>query len=688
MKESKNKTGIPGMLYVFISFIPWIFYWSLCGFGSKAGIAVPLIASIVLIIPQIRRKSINLMDAASVLYFSLAAVGVFGFNLSVFIEESGLMGYMVLFLMSFLSLAIKKPFTFQSAKRDYPKSYWQDKTFVLMNMLITGVWACIFLLNSLLFLLPDEFSPQIFSNILLAGGIVFSVYFPKKAPAFFVSKNFRKHDWRVDADLEKEKTEDKFDVIVVGAGVAGLACASLLSKNNYRVLVLEQHSIVGGYCTSFERKKFRFNAGVEDVSGVDRGALKHFMEELGLKKEDLFRKNTNRYIFGGRAIEGNSLEGLKRELYGMFPREKEGIASFFQDAKHAYEENCQYTSLAGVPLPAELMTKVFGEKGVLDFPKNYPHFYDWMSKTYQNKLDEYFESEELKRFLCSKLSYFGLSKPEQTPGLLALMSLSFDLEGGYFMDAQNFVETLKSLIESQGSEVLVRQMVDKIVVENGEVRGVEVGGKVFRSKIIVSNANARSTFMKLVGEEHLDKNFVSYLNSLKMSPSCFMLFLGLDMDLEGYPTLIKNLDEGYEISINSNAFPGMAPPGKASMTAITSATYAEFPERDKKEYSKLKKEHADNLTQKIERIIPGLTEKITVREAATPRTLERYTLMPEGALYSFDQSLQTQRPSFKTPIRGMYLTGASTFPGGGIESAVISGTICARDICNWEVKAQ
>jgi len=59
--------------------------------------------------------------------------------------------------------------------------------------------------------------------------------------------------------------------------------------------------------------------------------------------------------------------------------------------------------------------------------------------------------------------------------------------------------------------------------------------------------------------------------------------------------------------------------------------------------------------------------------------------MPEGALYSFSQEAGVKRPCFKTPVKGLYLAGASTFPGGGIEAVVISGLICANDIVNWEI---
>jgi len=99
-----------------------------------------------------------------------------------------------------------------------------------------------------------------------------------------------------------------------------------------------------------------------------------------------------------------------------------------------------------------------------------------------------------------------------------------------------------------------------------------------------------------------------------------------------------------------------------------------------------KKELAERLIKKAEKIIPDLGKYIIIQDAATPKTFERYTSMPEGAIYAFDQSINTKRPYFKTPIRGLYLASASTFPGGGIEAVVISGIICANDICNWEIK--
>lgn len=685
--ESTKK--IPGMLYIIVSFIPWIVYWVLCGMGNKLGITIPLAISLLLVIPQICKRDFNLMDITSVLYFSIATVGTFILNLNIFVGSSGFLGYSVLFLMALFSLIIKQPYTFQVSKRDYPEIYWKEKSFLAINNIITGVWAAIFIANATLFLLLDIPFTVILSNTLITLGIVFSIVFPLKAPAYFASKHFKKYDWSVEI-TQKPKGEDEYDVIIVGSGIAGLTCGALLSKRRYKVLVLEQHYQVGGYCSSFKRKDFVFNTGVENVSGLwEKGPTNYLIKELGLKKDELFVKNRMRYIFKGKEIDANKLEEFIKVLSEMFPEERENILAFFNEAKKAHGECYKDAEIYGAPLPAELIVKVFGERKLLDYPREHPYFFKWLNKTYKQILDEYFTNKDLKNLLCALLGYVGTGL-EKTSAISALTAvISYYLHGGYYPrgGAQRFADSLKEFIENHGGKVLVRHKVDRILVREGRVEGVRVNDKFFRSPIVVANANAKTTFLELVGEENLDKEFVEYIKSLKMSPSCFMVFLGVDTNLADYPTLIENLDEGYSIVINSNADPSLAPKDKASVTILTGCDYHDLPEREVKEYLEKKKKLAEILIKRAEKAISNLSKHIVVQDAATPKTFERYTLMPEGAIYAFDQSINTKRPYFKTPIKGLYLASASTFPGGGIEAVIISGIICANDICNWEIEA-
>ena len=151
----KDNRKIPGMLYILVSFVSWIVYWILCSMGNKLGVVIPLAISLILVIPQIRRRDFNLMDVVSLLYFSIATTVTFIFNMNIFVKKSGFLGYSALFLMALFSLIIKKPFTFQVSKRDYPEIYWKEKSFLVINNIITGVWAVIFIANATIFLLNE-----------------------------------------------------------------------------------------------------------------------------------------------------------------------------------------------------------------------------------------------------------------------------------------------------------------------------------------------------------------------------------------------------------------------------------------------------------------------------------------------------------------------------------------------------
>jgi all-trans-retinol 13,14-reductase len=690
MYMGENSKRVSGQLYILVSFTPWIIYWVLTGFVGGFGVVLAFTSSFAIIFIGLFRRGLGLMDIVTALYFLVAFIAVFFFDLDVFIERSSFLGYLTLFVMAVFSLAIKQPFTFQVSKRGYPEVYWRDKLFITINNVITIVWGLIFLVNASIYILLEPPLSIVLSNIFVAIGVAFSVIYPVKAPARRTYREFKKFDWRIEVDLKRSREENEYDVIIVGAGIGGLTCGALLAKKGYKVLVLEQHYQVGGFCSSFTRKGFVFNSGVEDVSGLwEKGPVTHLLSELGLRKEELFVKNTRRVIYKGRAIDiPNSFDQLIELFKNMFPKEEKSIDAFFSEAKKAYEECYKEVPLYGSPLPAELIVRVMGEKKLLDYPKEHPHFYDWMNKTYKQKLDEYFKNEDLKTLLCSLLGYIG-SEPEKISAASALTaSLSYFIYGGYYPrgGAQNFANILRKFIEDRGGEVLLMHRVDKILVDSGRAVGVRCGDKVFKAPIVVANANAKKVFLELIGEEYLDKNFMEYIKSLRMSPSAFMVFLGVDMDLSNYPTIIVDLDSEIHITINSNADPSLAPKGKASVTITTHANYHDFPERGTREYVEKKRKLAEEIIQKAEKVIPGLSKHIVVQDAATPKTFERYTSMPEGAIYSFDQSIDTKRPYFKTPVKGLYLVGASTFPGGGIEAVVISGTICANDINNWRHK--
>ena len=465
-----------------------------------------------------------------------------------------------------------------------------------------------------------------------------------------------KHDWIVTSNPTKAKAQNEYDVIVVGSGIGGLSCASLLAKDGFKVLVLEQHSQVGGYCASFQRDGFTFPAGAHDISGVEQGAIKMLLDKLNLQKDDLFVLHTRTYFLGDKKI---SFTGTKNDvvqkLSEHFPDEKQKIAAFFDEAENAVTQKLSQRTNPTKPCPI---------------------YNQWTQVTYQQKLDEFFHDAQIKTFLCSLLGYLG-TKPEETIASSALMAcLGYFIYGGHYpkQGGQLFANALKQVIETHGGTVLTNTKVDEILVTENHVTGVRAGDKVFFSHIVVANANAKTLFTKLTPHGVLDPAFVDAVNNLKMSQSSAAVHFGVDLDLSSLTSIFE------EFFINSNADATTAPHGKASITVGDLAEYADVPPAGTPEYEKYKEKLTHEAIEKIEKVIPGISKHIIVTNVVTPRTFEQFTSMPEGAIYAFDQSIGSKRPYFKTPIIGLYLASASTLPGAGVEAVVASGLICVRDI--------
>jgi all-trans-retinol 13,14-reductase len=652
-------------------------------------VLAPLGVTLALIAPQVRSGQFQIMDLFALGYFAIATTGFFARDVGSFVTQSGALGFSVLLLMALTSLALKKPFTLQAARKDYPRQYWKHPLFLTVNTIITVVWVGVFLVSAVVhwFFVGPVLS--ILPPVLVGLGIVFSIAFPLKAPGYLARRDFQKYDWYVPVRADRAKQEREYDVIVVGGGIGGVSCGALLAERGYKVLLMEQQPQVGGYCASFRRDGFVFNAGVEDVSGVwEQGPITYLMRELGLNADELFVKHrTTRLIHKGTTLDvPNQRSGCVAQLSKTYPDEKENIGAFFDDAQIAYEELHRNAPIYGTPLPDYLVAKLLGDRALLNFPRQFPYFYDWLNKSFTQKLNEYFQNKDLKELLLGLVGYAG-TKPEKTPGILGLSACLYPLlYGGHFPrgGAQHFADSLRQVIENNGGSVLTRYRAERILTDKRTVRGVRSGMDIFESRVVVANVNARTTFLQLVSPHDAGGFYIDYIKELKMSPSCFMVFAGVDMDLSQYPTLTRHLDGDFSICINSNADPNLAPRGRSSITLLAPISYQDFPSRDEASYRQRKEQLAALLVRKAEGVIPGLSNRIAILDAATPQTLESYTSMPEGALYAFDQSIGSSRPYFKTPIKGLYLAGASTFPGGGVEAVVISGMICANDICGWK----
>lgn len=695
--------GIP------LSFAPWIAYWILSGAEHwTAAHLSGLALAVALNAYRLALKSPKLMDAVSGVFFASALVSTL-LHSRLFILWGPLLSYGTLALMAFGSLAVRSPFIAQYVREDWPREYWESPVFYATNALLSGIWGSIFLISGLLHLPVAGLSRGTLllgSPVLMALGAGSSILLSRRYPRWLLARRILRvclrHGGAWPAPPIGRNGGTGYDVIIVGAGIGGLSCGALLAKRGVKVLVLEQHAVVGGFCHSFVRgcRRYRFDAAVHDISGLGEGGpVRYLVRALGIEDQIEFSRMDHEYILPDFRLriprDPSAFEGALRR---RFPREAENISAFFREVEAVYRDIYRDVDrTGGVPRPPQDM------ETLLQYPKTHPHHFRWLNKTYQEMLDTYFTDARLKRFFSVLTGYIGGPASQVPAPLMAIIFGGYYLDGGYYPKggSQVFADALVRVITEHGGAVKAGTLVKRILVDEKKVRGVETArGEIIRAPIVVSNADLKETFLRLVGQEHLEPSFARYIWDLRMSTTAVLVFLGIDFTPNLAPLTFYIPEGGSDeeplsnprigIAIPSLVDRSLAPPGHHVLTLATllppskaSHLFAQPGYRKTAAYKFEKAAMAEILIRQAEGVIPGLSRHIVVKDAATALTVERYSLSSEGAIYGVEQSPDQMgdfRPYFKTPIEGLYLAGASTFPGAGVEAVVISGAIAANDI--------
>jgi all-trans-retinol 13,14-reductase len=488
--------------------------------------------------------------------------------------------------------------------------------------------------------------------------------------------------------------KEKYDVVVIGAGIGGLTCGAFLAKEGLSILVAEQHTKPGGYCTSFQCKGFTFDAGIEFIVGAEKdGMLANTLEELGLKDEIEFIELVppTRIVGKDYDVPFTSLERLAGELKKMFPKESPNIDAFVLDCRSVTSQ------LMALPAPDLLDSK--GKMGLMiKFLFKSPQLRKYGGKSFRQALLESFKDPKLIAILGSV--------PDHSPTWAAssqMLVMGFPAfqypKGGI----QALTDVLKSGMVRYGGELALKTMVTGISIEGGRATGVKLSnGGVISSRCVVSNADGRQTFLKLIGEQHLSPKFVRELKETQLGTSFFLVSLGVDMDLRAMgfngTTIVynrsDNIDEIYGgdpekcslwIMMHSLREPSQAPEGRATIQIIAPFPYNYMGYWKRKtdgtrgkEYESFKEEVANKLIDTAERIVPGLSEHIVCKDIATPLTFERYSLNSEGAGHGWFPAPGAKLRSQVTPIKNLYQAGHWTFPGFGIFAVAVSGRNAAK----------
>jgi prolycopene isomerase len=491
------------------------------------------------------------------------------------------------------------------------------------------------------------------------------------------------------------------DVIIIGAGMAGLTCGCLLAKKGLRVLMIEKNQKVGGCCTSFERGGFSFDLSVQSIGECQEGGkIWRLLKEINLLDQIHFipLEPAREYHFPDRKLSQSSrMETHIENLSSLFPKERKGIEEVYAALRKIFEEFSNIPSFLNWFEPSS-------------FSSRYPFLSRYKDKTYGDLLNEFISHPFLKTLLSIRSSY-ALLPPEEISAVgMAGIEISYFDHGVSCVEGKVEQLPLKmgEALEKMGGQILTGHEVQKILI--GEKRAIGVGlkdGQEITGKVVISNTDAHHTFSDLIGEDHIPKGFRSKLKGMRSSLSYFILYLGIEGGLDELRVsnnevffenqLQKEFQSLYENQISEKASfyllapskvnPSHAPRGKNTLCLSLKTSYHFNPDWDQR----IRDELSRRLIRKATAFIPDLEKRIVVKIETTPKTIEQWTRNRWGAAYGWAQIPRQSgiyRLSRTTPIPNLYLTGHWTSPGGGVAGVVASGDLTAEAVWDHFAKGE
>ncbi len=498
--------------------------------------------------------------------------------------------------------------------------------------------------------------------------------------ATFSGKSVRKK--RRFKGLRSSGPRETYDVVIVGAGIGGLVCANLLQREGLKVLLVEQHYMAGGYCSTFRRKGYTFDAATHfyPLLGNPTTMTGKLLLDLGIDTGWIKMDPVDTFHFpdGSHFHVPADFPEYKAQLAAMFPQEAENITRFFELARETYLLGllCYFRGRDTDQLNA---------------------YRNW---TIRDVLDRHFRDPKLKLLLTADCPHWG-SSPDRTSFVFdSMLRLSYFLGNYYPVEgSQAFADTLASRFEELGGDIMMSTKANQIVVREGRACGVLVetdrgnlkGTRQINADIVISNADLLQTLEHLLPPEYVDPLYVQAARKLRPTYPCYLVHIGLQgvsheviEQAQGYYWEGWNSDEVARGSLWGKIFsptvyePRMAPPG---CQIVILQKVIELDYDAVTDWPTHKQEIEDFLISKLEAAIPGIGEKIVVKTTASAKTSYRFTLNHVGAMLGWEMTpdqLGQRRPGIVGPVKNLYQVGHWVQPGGGITPVMVSAVEVAK----------
>lgn len=475
-------------------------------------------------------------------------------------------------------------------------------------------------------------------------------------------------------------------VLIIGAGIAGLTTAAYLARAGLDVAVYEQHTLPGGYISSFRRKGFTFPSGPTSITS--NGIVFPILKELGLEGECKFLHVGHQMSWGEHDVSLRDARQVRDELAQHFPGQRDALSRYFR-----------WVEIGGGGFRQMVESGMMFGQGVLPKTLNLLVKHPLMpwaflvarGQTNRSLHRRYFSDPALRQML-DELAYPVMSARNTLGMWISYFADTWTPAGGM----QPFADTLVRFIQEHGGQVQLGMPVERIRVEHGRAVGLTLrDGTRLDADLVISAADLRHTCLELLGREHLPAATLAKLEAARPAEPIFAVFLGLraDPDLDAAlgrfhePHVIFTCADGRTVQIvwldKDDA--SIVPAGKHSLFVGWLDDYKDWAplKGDQAAYQARKAAVADELIARAEEFLPGLRGHIEVMDAASPLTYERYTSNWQGATTGWNWN-PAYAPRFNLardlPIQNFYAVGHYVFNPGGVPTAMITAWYIARHV--------
>ena len=486
----------------------------------------------------------------------------------------------------------------------------------------------------------------------------------------------------------KDETEAS-SVIVIGAGIGGIAAAARLAKNGYEVTVIEKNERPGGRCDRLVRDGHHFDTGPTLFLMPD--LFSQAFTDLGERMQDhldLRRIDPTYHLYFDDGLTLNltsDLSAMQAQLEAIEPGSFAGYLQYLREGCGSYHLSMAHLVNCNFRSPFEFYTL-----------KNLKLLFRLKAlKNHFRNVGSYFKDQRLKMAFTFQDMYVGLS-PYQAPAIFSLLQYSEMVNGVWFPmgGMYRIIEALTDIAKKSGVRFVYNSPVGKINVNGYKATGVTLSnGQVISADIILPNADLPYVYRELLPKNKTSKR----LERKKLTCSTLMFFWGVDKQYpqlkthnlffgSGYRQSFECIFDGLTLPDNPSLYihtpvgvdPSLAPVGQDSLTVVVPVGHIN--PKCPQDWTAIQDQARHYVLQRLTKIgISDLEKHIKFEVCYTPLDWQKRYNLVKGSTHGLSHNLLQMgylRPRNQHhQYRNLYFVGASTHPGTGLPTVLVSSRL-------------